>query len=238
MDEVGPGVRRVQKGKRYVASFQIACGDCFFCRQKLSSMCEKTAANQTAKSMYGGQTAGLFGFSHFVGGFAGGQAEYVRVPLADVNLLEIPDGVPDEKALYLSDTLCTAYNCAVDTGVHPGDQVAVFGAGPIGQFAGVFAAQLGAAQVHFIDTEPRLGYVREHWPAQHADQLGALIDYKTLSFGVTTKATVVSRLKELCGGRGPDVATTGRVRGLVRGVRAHPAPGSRPARAWSAARPA
>ncbi|KAG4217468.1 hypothetical protein PC116_g34051, partial [Phytophthora cactorum] len=81
--------------------------------------------------MYGGQTAGMFGYSHFTGGFAGGQAEYVRVPLGDVNLLEIPDGVPDEKALYLSDVLATSYNAVHDTAVYPGDQVAIFGAGPI-----------------------------------------------------------------------------------------------------------
>lgn len=206
VDEVGPSVKKVSKGKRYVASFQIACGDCYFCKQKLSSMCEKTGSNQTAKSMYGGQTAGLFGFSHFVGGFAGGQAEYVRVPLADVNLLEIPDDVPDEKALYLSDTLCTAYNCTHDTAVYPNDTVAVFGAGPIGHFAGIFAAQAGASKVHFVDTEPRLTYIREHWPAKYAEKLGSLIDYKTLSSGLTNKETVVSRLKELCGGRGPDCA--------------------------------
>ncbi|KAK8022283.1 hypothetical protein PG993_013050 [Apiospora rasikravindrae] len=206
VDEVGPSVKKVAKGKRYVASFQIACGDCYFCKQKLSSMCEKTSSNQTAKSMYGSQTAGLFGFSHFVGGFAGGQAEYVRVPLGDVNLLEIPEGVPDEKALYLSDTLCTAYNCAMDTAVYPNDTVAVFGAGPIGHFAGIFAAQAGASKVHFVDTEPRLTYIREHWPAKYAEKLGSLIDYKTLSSGITNKETVVSRLKELCGGRGPDCA--------------------------------
>lgn len=98
VDQVGPGARgKVKVGGRYVASFQIACGDCFFCKQKLSSQCEKTNANATAKGMYGGRTAGLFGFSHFTGGFAGGQAEYVRVPLGDVNLLEIPEAVPDEK---------------------------------------------------------------------------------------------------------------------------------------------
>lgn len=97
VEEVGPAINKVQVGKRYVASFQIACGDCFFCKQKLSSQCEKTNSNTAAKSLYGGRTAGIFGYSHLTGGFAGGQAEYVRVPLADVNLLEIPDDVPDEK---------------------------------------------------------------------------------------------------------------------------------------------
>ncbi|KAI0120987.1 chaperonin 10-like protein [Xylariales sp. AK1849] len=205
VESVGPAVKKVQAGKRYVASFQIACGDCFFCKQKLSSMCERTNSNSTMKAMYGGQTAGLFGFSHFVGGFAGGQAEYVRVPLGDVNLLEIPDSVPDEKALYLSDVLCTSYNCAHDTAIYKGDQVAVFGAGPIGQMAGVFAAQAGAGKVIFVDTEPRLSFIKKAWPTAHQDKL-ELVDFKQLSFGVTSKETVVSKLKELCGGRGPDVA--------------------------------
>lgn len=205
VDEVGPAVSKVQKGKRYVASFQIACGDCFFCKQKLSSQCEKTNSNQTAKSMYGSQTAGIFGYSHFTGGFAGGQAEYVRVPLGDVNLLEIPEGVPDEKALYLSDVLPTSYNCAHDTAIYEGDNVAVFGAGPIGQMAGYFAAKAGASKIIFVDTEPRLSIVKEKWSSKYQDKI-ELVDFKKLSFGVTTKDTVVTRLKELCGGRGPDVA--------------------------------
>ncbi|KAK6951483.1 hypothetical protein Daesc_008018 [Daldinia eschscholtzii] len=205
VDEVGSAVKKVQKGKRYVASFQIACGDCFFCKQKLSSQCERTSANTTQRAMYGGQTAGMFGYSHFTGGFAGGQAEYVRVPLGDVNLLEIPDGVPDEKALYLSDVLATSYNAVHDTAVYPGDQVAIFGAGPIGQMAGVFAIKAGATKIIFVDTEPRLTFIREHWPSDHADKL-ELVDYKKLSFGVTNKPTVVSKLKDLCGGRGPDAA--------------------------------
>ncbi|KAI4593403.1 hypothetical protein KJ359_009293 [Pestalotiopsis sp. 9143b] len=205
VDEVGPAVTKCRRGRRYVASFQIACGDCFFCKQKLSSQCEKTNSNTAAKAMYGNQTAGMFGYSHFTGGFAGGQAEYVRVPLGDVNLLEIPDGVPDEKALYLSDVLPTAYNCAHDTAVYEGDHVAVFGAGPIGQMAGVFAADAGAAKVIFVDTEPRLSVIKDKWPARHAAKI-EVVDYKALSFGVTGKSTVVSRLKELSGGRGPDVA--------------------------------
>ncbi|KAI5921027.1 GroES-like protein [Camillea tinctor] len=205
VEDVGSAVREVQKGKRYVASFQIACGDCFFCKQKLSSQCEKTNSNTTERAMYGGQTAGMLGYSHFTGGFAGGQAEYVRVPLADVNLLEIPDDVPDEKALYLSDVLATSYNAVHDTAVYPGDQVAIFGAGPIGQMAAIFAVQAGATKVIFVDTEPRLSFVKGKWPSRHIDKL-ELVDYKKLSFGVTNKETVVSKLKDLCGGRGPDAA--------------------------------
>ncbi|EAQ84351.1 hypothetical protein CHGG_08365 [Chaetomium globosum CBS 148.51] len=188
VDQVGPAVKNIKVGKRYVAAFQITCGEC-----------EKTNSNTTAKAMYGSRTAGLFGYSHFTGGFAGGQAEYVRVPIADANLLEIPD------ALYLSDVLPTAYNAVKDTAVYPGDQVAIFGAGPIGQMAGVFALGEGASKVIAIDTEPRLSAISQRWPAEHKDKLQVL-DYKKLSFGITNKETVVSKLKELCGGRGPDVA--------------------------------
>ncbi|CAI4213271.1 unnamed protein product, partial [Parascedosporium putredinis] len=183
VDQVGSGIApgKVQVGKRYVASFQIACGDCFFCKNKLSSQCETTNSNTLAKAMYGGRTAGIFGYSH------------------------ITDDVPDEKALYLSDVLCTSYNCVKDTAVYEGDEVAVFGAGPIGQMAGVFALREGASKVIFIDTEPRLSFVKGRWPSEHSDKL-VLVDFKSLSHGVTNKETVVSKLKELCGGRGPDVA--------------------------------
>ncbi|KAL2257432.1 hypothetical protein VTK26DRAFT_181 [Humicola hyalothermophila] len=205
VEQVGPAVKNIKVGKRYVSSFQISCGDCFFCKQKLTSQCERTNSNRTMRAMYGTQTASFFGYSHFAGGFAGGQAEYVRVPLADANLLEIPDGIPDEKALYLSDVLPTSYNAVKDTAVYPNDQVSIFGAGPIGQMAGVFALGEGASKVIFIDTEPRLSTISSRWSAEHKDKF-ELIDFKKLSFGVTNKETVVSKLKELCGGRGPDVA--------------------------------
>ena len=139
------------------------------------------------------------------GGFAGGQAEYVRVPFGDVNLLPIPDAVPDEKALFLSDVLATSYNAVKDTAVYPEDDVAIFGAGPIGQMAGIFALREGASKVIFVDTQPRLDFVKGRWPSNAAEKL-VLVDYKKLSFGITNKETVVGRLKDLCGGRGPDVA--------------------------------
>ncbi|KAI5458962.1 S-glutathione dehydrogenase [Mariannaea sp. PMI_226] len=205
VEEIGPEVKGIEVGKRYVASFQVACDDCYFCKKKLSSQCEKTNSNTTAKAMYGGRTAGIFGYSHFTGGFAGGQAEYVRVPLGDVNLLEIPNDIPDEKALYLSDVLCTSYHCVQDTGVYEGDYVAVFGAGPVGQMAGVFALENGASKIIFIDTEPRLSFVRSRWPDVHKNKLH-LVDFKKLSHGITSKETVVTKLKELTAGRGPDVA--------------------------------
>lgn len=97
VEQVGPAVTTVKVGKRYVVSFQIACGNCFYCKQRLSSQCEVTNSNTTTKALYGARTAGIFGYSHLTGGFAGGQAEYVRVPMGDANLLEIPDDVPDEK---------------------------------------------------------------------------------------------------------------------------------------------
>jgi threonine dehydrogenase-like Zn-dependent dehydrogenase len=105
----------------------------------------------------------------------------------------------------LSDVLATSYHAVKDTAVYPNDEVAIFGAGPIGQMAGIFALGEGASKIILIDTEPRLSFVRGRWPAEHADKL-TVVDFKQLSFGVTNKETVTSRLKDLCGGRGPDVA--------------------------------
>lgn len=110
-----------------------------------------------------------------------------------------------DTALFLSDVLATSYNCVKDTAVYEGDSVAIFGAGPIGQICGVFAIGEGAKKIIFVDTEPRLSFVKSRWPVAHLDKL-ELVDFKQLSFGATSKETVVSRLKDLCGGRGPDVA--------------------------------
>lgn len=197
VDDMGKDVKGLNKGDRVVASFQIACGDCYFCKQKLSSQCEKTNSNTIENAMYGGRTAGMFGYSHFTGGFAGGQAEYTRVPYGDVNLLKIPDDVPDEKALYLSDVLATSWNCVVDTKVYDGDIVAVWGAGPIGQMAADFAFMNGARRVIVIDCNWRLDYIKEKYPKVET------IDFTQLK-GV--KGGVVGKLKEMCDGRGPDVA--------------------------------
>ncbi|KJZ72444.1 hypothetical protein HIM_08113 [Hirsutella minnesotensis 3608] len=165
--------------------------------QELSVFAMRKDKLRTAEmAMYGGRTAGMFGYSHFTGGFAGGQAEYVRVPYGDVNLLEIPDDVPDEKALYLSDVLATSYNCVKDTVVYEKDQVAIFGAEPIGQMCGIFALGEGASKVIFVDKEPRLSFIDKHWPADQRDKL-ELVDYSKLSHGVMRKGTVVSRLKRL-----------------------------------------
>jgi threonine dehydrogenase-like Zn-dependent dehydrogenase len=180
---------------RVVASFQIACGDCYYCKQKLSSQCEKTNSNTIENAMYGGRTAGMFGYSHFTGGFAGGQAEYTRVPYGDVNLLALPDDVPDEQGLFLSDVLCTSWHAVVDTGVKKGDVVAIWGAGPIGQMAADFSLMNGASRVIMIDQNWRLDFVKERYP--HIDTL----DFSKLGKG----ESVTSKLKEMCNNRGPDV---------------------------------
>jgi threonine dehydrogenase-like Zn-dependent dehydrogenase len=196
VDEIGDEVKGLKKGDRAVASFQIACGECYYCRQKLSSQCERTNSNTIANVMYGGRTAGMFGYSHFTGGFAGGQAEYVRVPFGDVNLLKLPDSIPDEKGLYLSDVLPTSWNCCVDTGVSKGDVVAIWGAGPIGQMCTDFSFLLGAKRVIVIDSNWRLERIKQYYPKAET------LDYSQLKNG----ESVTSKLKEMVDGRGPDVA--------------------------------
>jgi len=147
-----------------VASFQIACGTCYYCKQKLSSQCDRTNSDMLQNALYGHRTAGVFGYSHLTGGFAGGQTEYVRVPYGDVNLLKLPNDVPDEKGLYLSDVLCTSYHCVVDTGVQKGDTVAIWGMGPIGLMAAFFAFQKGASRVIGIDKNWRLEWCKSKLP--------------------------------------------------------------------------
>jgi len=166
-----------------------------YCKQGLSSQCEKTNENTIENAMYGGRTAGMFGYSHFTGGFAGGQAEYVRVPYGDVNLLKLPDDVPDEKGLYLSDVLATSWNAVVDTGVKKGDVVAIWGAGPIGQMAADFSFLNGASRVIMIDNNWRLEYIKKIYPKVE------LLDFSSLPKG----ESVTSQLKKMAHG-GPDVA--------------------------------
>ncbi|KAK8204374.1 hypothetical protein M8818_005103 [Zalaria obscura] len=195
VDEMGSGVKGFKKGDRVVASFQIACGDCMYCKKKLSSQCEKTNSNTIENAMYGGRTAGMFGYSHFTGGFAGGQAEYVRVPYGDVNLLKLPDSVPDEKGLYLSDVVSTSWNCVVDTGVKDGDVVAVWGAGPVGQMCVDFAFMNGASRVIVIDQNWRLDYVKEKYPKAET------LDFSKIPSGSSVPAELKKMVKN-----GPDVA--------------------------------
>lgn len=199
VESVGPKTTKYKPGDRVVASFQIACGSCYYCQRSLSSVCEQTNSNELARRLYGRRTAGIFGYSHITGGFAGGQAEWVRVPYGDVNLLKLPDNVPDEKGLYLSDVLGTSWNAVVDTGVSESDVVAIWGAGPIGQMAAEFSFLNGASRVILIDGGSggwRLNFVKKHLPKVET------IDFTKLPKG----ENVTSQLKKMCDNRGPDVA--------------------------------
>lgn len=189
--EVGPEVRKLKKGDRVVVPFTIACGQCFFCHKELWSLCDNTNPNAwMAEKLYGFSASGLFGYSHLFGGYAGGQAQYVRVPFADVGPLVIPEGLPDEKVLFLSDILPTAYMAAENCNIEPGDTVAIWGCGPVGLLAIKCAYLLGAERVIAIDRIPeRLRLAREQGQAE-------VIDYE--------EASILEKLTEMTGGRGPD----------------------------------
>lgn len=189
--EVGSAVKNLKSGDRVVIPFTIACGACFFCKKELWSLCDNSNPNaRTAETLYGYSPSGLFGYSHMLGGYAGGQAEYLRVPFADVGAFKIPEGIPDEKVLFLSDVFPTGYMAAENCGIEPGDTVAVWGCGPVGQFAIKSAYMLGAEHVIAIDDVPeRLRMAEEHGKAT------------TLNFA---DEDVFDALKEMTGGRGPD----------------------------------
>ncbi len=164
VEEVGPAVTRVKKGDRVVVPFTISCGSCFFCNIRLFAACETTNPGRGAilnkKNVRPG--AGLFGYSHLYGGYAGGQAEFVRVPKANVGPLVIPPGLPDEKVLFLSDILPTGYQAVVNGRVGPGSNVAIFGAGPVGLMAAASARLLGAERIFMIDHHAyRLEFARQ-----------------------------------------------------------------------------
>jgi threonine dehydrogenase-like Zn-dependent dehydrogenase len=190
--EVGPSVRNLRVGDRVVVPFPIACGECSMCQRDLFSCCENSNPNAwLAEKAFGHTAAGIFGYSHLMGGFAGGQAEYARVPFADVGPLKIPDGIPDEQVLFLSDILPTGYMGAELCDIKPGDVIAVWGAGPVGQFAIASAYLLGADRVIAIDRFPyRLQMARERAKA-----------WETINY---EEEPVLERLNELTGGRGPD----------------------------------
>jgi threonine dehydrogenase-like Zn-dependent dehydrogenase len=189
--EVGPEVKNVKVGDRVVTAFPIACGHCFFCQQELFSLCENSNPNAwMAEKMLGHAPCGIFGYSHLLGGFAGGQAEYARVPFADVGTLKIPDGLSDEQVLCLSDIFPTGYMGAEMCNIKPGDTIAVWGCGPVGQFAIASAYLLGAERVIGIDRFPeRLRMARERGKAE-------TINYE--------EADVYDTLMEMTAGRGPD----------------------------------
>jgi threonine dehydrogenase-like Zn-dependent dehydrogenase len=189
--EVGSGVTNLKVGDRVVVPFTICCGECFFCQKELWSLCDRTNPNaEMAAKVMGQSPAGLFGYSHMMGGFPGGQAEYLRVPFADVGPLKIEDGIPDEKVLFLSDILPTGYMAAENCNIEKGDTVAIWGAGPVAQFAIVSAWMLGAGRVIVIDNVPeRLRMAEEFGKAE------------TINFD---DVDVYDELMTITGGRGPD----------------------------------
>jgi threonine dehydrogenase-like Zn-dependent dehydrogenase len=189
--EVGSAVRNLKVGDRVVVPFPISCGKCFFCEEGMYSLCENSNPNAwLAEKFWGHSPAGIYGYSHLLGGFAGGQAQYARVPFADVGPLKIENGFRDEQVLFLSDIFPTGYMAAEACNIKPGDTIAVWGCGPVGQFAIKSAFLLGAERVIGIDRYPaRLQMAREKSGAQ-------TINYE--------EADVLETLKDITGGRGPD----------------------------------
>jgi threonine dehydrogenase-like Zn-dependent dehydrogenase len=189
--EVGRDVKKFKKGDRAVVPFTISCGNCWFCEQQLYSLCDKSNPNAAiAREMMGESPAGLIGYSHMLGGFPGGQAEYLRVQYADVGPIKIPDGIPDEKVLFLSDIFPTGYMAAEQAEIAPGDTVAIWGCGPVGQFAIKSAWMFNPGRVVAIDCVPeRLEMAKTRGKAE------------TIDF---SKEKVYDRLMEMTDGRGPD----------------------------------
>jgi threonine dehydrogenase-like Zn-dependent dehydrogenase len=188
--EAGSEVKILKAGDRVVVPFTISCGTCFFCLNGQFSLCDNTNPNAGAlEKLYGHSGAGIYGYSHLYGGYAGGQAEYARVPFADVGPVRVPDGLDDEQVLFLSDIFPTGYMAAENCGIQVGDTVAVWGCGPVGQFAIRSAYLLGAERVVAIDRLPER--------LRMAEEGGAT----TINF---EDADLFDRLKELTGGIGPD----------------------------------
>ncbi len=189
--EVGRDVKKVKAGDRVVVPFTIACGQCYFCKNQLWSLCDNTNPNAwLAEKFFGYSPSGLFGYSHMLGGYAGGQAQYARVPFVDVGALKVPEGLSDEQVLFLSDIFPTGYMGAENCNIQAGQVVAIWGCGPVGQFAIRSAFMLGAEKVIAIDRFPeRLKLAR----AAKAD----IINYDEVD-------DVIEELKWMTGGRGPD----------------------------------
>jgi threonine dehydrogenase-like Zn-dependent dehydrogenase len=188
---VGSEIETLKIGDRVVVPFTIACGRCFFCERELWSACDNSNPNAwMLEETYGYSGSGLFGYSHMMGGYAGGQAEYVRVPFADVGPIKVPDGLSDEQVLFLSDIYPTGYMAAENCNITPGDTVAVWGCGPVGQFAIRSAWMLGAGRVIAIDRVPeRLMLAADKGKAE-------VIDLSVLD--------AFEALRDATGGRGPD----------------------------------
>jgi threonine dehydrogenase-like Zn-dependent dehydrogenase len=189
--EVGKGVQNLAVGDRVVVPFPIACGHCAQCEREMYSLCENSNPNAwMAEKLWGYSPCGIFGYSHMLGGYAGGQAEYARVPFADVNPIKVPEGLDDEQVLFLSDIFPTGYMSAEACGIQPGDTIAVWGCGPVGMFAIKSAYMLGAERVIAIDRFPyRLRMAHERAGAE-------TINYE--------ETDIFDALEEMTGGRGPD----------------------------------
>jgi threonine dehydrogenase-like Zn-dependent dehydrogenase len=192
VEEVGKEVTNLRQGDRVVVPFTIACGNCLFCKKKIWAACDNSNPNaHLMEAAYGYSGSGLFGYSHMMGGYAGGQAQYARVPFANVGPLKIESDLPDEKVLFLSDIFPTGYMAAENAQIQLGDTVAVWGCGPVGQFAIASAFMLGAARVIAIDRLPER--------LEMARSLGAIaVDYSE------EDVSVLTALKDLTGGIGPD----------------------------------
>jgi threonine dehydrogenase-like Zn-dependent dehydrogenase len=188
---LGPGVKNLKVGDRVVVPFPIACGECYFCKKDLWSLCDNSNPKaEMAEALLGHSPAGIYGYSHLMGGYAGGQAEFVRVPFADVGPLKIENGLVDEQVLFLTDIFPTGYMAAEAAGIQPGDVVAVWGCGPVGQFTIRSAFLFGAERVIAIDRIPER--------LRMAEAAGAeLLNFEGVD--------VVEALKQMTGGRGPDV---------------------------------
>ena len=189
--DVGSGIANLRTGDRVIVPFPIACGGCFYCREELYAFCDNSNPNGwMTDNLYGQPAGGLFGYSHMLGGYAGGQAEYVRVPYADVGPVKIPDDLSAEKALFLTDILPTGYQAAKNCNLQSGDVVAVWGCGPVGQFAIQSAYMLGAQRVIAIDRVPeRLEMAWRHSAA-------IVLNYENVD--------VADALRDITSGRGPD----------------------------------
>src|SRR4051794_19298629 len=188
--ERGSEVRKFNIGDRVVVPFTISCGRCFFCQKGLFSLCDRSNPNAAAAAkVMGHSPAGLFGYSHMLGGFPGGQAQYLRVPYAEIGPVKIPDSLPDEKVLFLSDIFPTGYMGAENAEIESGDTVAVWGCGPVGQFAIQSAWMLGAGRVIAIDRVPERLQMARDGKAETIDE---------------SKHSVYDALMEMTKGRGPD----------------------------------